>query len=134
MAGLVLVKVSATPDKTDTPKGVVSVCPFCPESGWPDICPFCPVCPVPVTPSAPVIGAPAVIVIDWKRARERLRKNQNNARYQRRLNDGIRVLKITAYLHRAETFARRYCGLTGRDPTEAQIEQAITDFVNRKGA
>jgi len=75
-----------------------------------------------------------VVVTDWKRARERLRRNRNNAEYRRRDNKGISVLKISAYLHRAETFARRYCGLTGKDPTVAQIEQAITNFVNQKGA
>jgi hypothetical protein len=88
----------------------------------------------PIMPSAPVIGAPAVIVVDWRRARERFRKNVNNAEYRRRFNDGICVLRISAFLHRAETFARRYCGLTGKDPTVAQIEQTITDFINQKGA
>ena len=69
-----------------------------------------------------------------RRADERERKNRNNTRYRLRHDEGKVVLHVTAYLHRAETFARRYCGLTGKEQTVAQIEQAITDYINRKGA
>jgi hypothetical protein len=69
-----------------------------------------------------------------KRARQRKRKRKNVADYRARRRKGIVTLHIVAYDLRAETFARRYCGLTGKNLSMEQIAQAITDYVNKMGA
>jgi hypothetical protein len=80
----------------------------------------------------PAAKAPLFVYV--KRTRQRRRKRRNTADCRKRRDDGIVILHIVADELRAETFARRRCGLKGRDPTIEEIAQAITDLVNKEGA
>jgi hypothetical protein len=53
--------------------------------------------------------------------------------YSQRHKQGVEVLRITAKTQNAEAFARRFCGLRGKHLSTADIEQAITNFINDKG-
>jgi hypothetical protein len=83
-----------------------------------------------------VISPPAAARIELagrkpgrRRANRELR-NASNREYRRRYDAGKVILKISAFTLRAETFARRFCGLTGDDPSNADIEQSVVNFIN----
>jgi hypothetical protein len=81
-------------------------------------------------------AAKAPLLAPVKRARQRKRKRKNVADHRARRRKGIVTLHIVTYDLRAETFARRRCGLKthGRGPTMEEIAQAISDLVNKEGA
>jgi hypothetical protein len=83
---------------------------------------------------APPAGRGPGLFAFVKRTRQRKRKRRNVADLRKRRDDGIATLKIVAYDLRAETFARRYCGLTGKEIPMEKIAQAISDFVGKHGA